>query len=61
MQNTPDTVSGTRILQSFAVASGQGAYANKPIAKAIYGTGWEGTIVVQATPDGQYSILSGQQ
>jgi beta-lactamase superfamily II metal-dependent hydrolase len=60
MQKTPDVVTGTRPAQSFAVASGQGVYANKPITKAIYGTGWENTIVLQATPKAEYTILSGQ-
>jgi beta-lactamase superfamily II metal-dependent hydrolase len=56
MQKQPEVVSDTRGTQSFAVASKQNVFANEPITRAIYGTGWEGSLIVEATAQGQYRI-----
>ncbi len=39
--------------------------ANKPffpatLTQAIYGTGWTGTVIIKATPQGEYSVTTGQ-
>lgn len=58
MQKQPEIVSDTRPGRSFAVASQQNVFVNEPISRAIYGTGWEGSLIVEATSQGQYRITT---
>lgn len=58
MQKQPEIVSDTRPAYSFAVATKQNVFADRPISRAIYGTGWEGSLIVEATAQGQYSVRS---
>lgn len=57
MQKQPEIVSGTRPTQAFAVASKQNVFANESISRAIYGTGWEGSLIVEATSQGHYRVI----
>jgi beta-lactamase superfamily II metal-dependent hydrolase len=58
MQDAPDRVSMTRTPVKFWGAEGQ-EQPFKPITikRAIYGTGWEGTLVVNAKASGQYTVV----
>jgi beta-lactamase superfamily II metal-dependent hydrolase len=56
MQKTPIVVDKTRPGQPFAVATAVRKFKQVPITKAIYGTAWEGTIVMTARADGTITI-----
>ncbi len=58
MQTLPDIVSGTRTAATFWGARAEETpFEPVRITKAIYGTGWEGTIKVKARSDGTYQIV----
>jgi len=51
---------GTRTAKQVLVATGQHAFVEKTLRKAIYVTGWDGTVVLEATA-GNWRILEGGQ
>ena len=57
MQKTPVVVSKTRPSQPFTVATKAKTFEELPITKAIYGTAWQGTIIMSARADGTISIV----
>jgi competence protein ComEC len=50
-------VQGTRAPVSVNVARGQRDFRSMQIGKAIYATGWDGDIVFEATPAGEWTVL----
>lgn len=50
-------VSDTRPPKSVTVFSRPGTPVKRAVTKAIYSTGWDGTIVLQARPDGAWSVV----
>lgn len=58
MQKQPQIVSDTRGAQAFPVASAIKSFGDVPITRGIYGTGWEGTLIVEATAQGQYQVVA---
>lgn len=50
-------VTKSRAATEVMVASGTRKFAHYTIDKAIYGTGWDGTVVLQADMDGNWSVL----
>lgn len=57
MQDAPDRVSLTRAPVTFWGAEGQEQpFKSVTIERAIYGTGWEGTLVLKAKSNGTYSV-----
>ena len=61
LQAGPAAVSGSRQPQGFEMALGQHQFESHRVTRAIYGTGWDGALVVEATADGKYRVISGQQ
>jgi hypothetical protein len=57
MQEAPFVVSGTRPPASFwAAEQEETPFRPVTIDRAIYATGWEGTIVLTAGSDGSYRV-----
>jgi hypothetical protein len=51
-------VSGSRPPRQVAVATGQRSFESLEMEKAVYGTGWDGDIVLTAAPDGKISVVT---
>jgi competence protein ComEC len=47
-----------RARKTVKVAEGSGDFENFRIRKAVYGTGWDGTVVIRATTDGTYRVTT---
>ena len=62
MQDEPGIVSGKRTPARNFLAAQKEEIPFKPIriTRSIYGTGWEGTIVMRATTSGKYSIQTSE-
>ncbi|HMO74426.1 MAG TPA: MBL fold metallo-hydrolase [Sphingopyxis sp.] len=60
LQKEPDIVSESRRPKRFPVAPAVKRFTDHPVTRAIYGTGWEDTIVMSARADGTLRIVSGQ-
>jgi hypothetical protein len=57
MQDPPAIVSGTRTPVVFWGSAAEGtAFKPVTIKRAIYGTGWEGTLLLRARSDGTYKV-----
>ena len=57
MQNPPGVVSGTRAPQTFwAFENQETDPVSTPIGRAIYGTAWEGDLVLSATSTGAFAL-----
>jgi competence protein ComEC len=55
-----NSTSGTRPTKQVAVADGQHAFHDISISKAVYATGWDGTVIVTASDDGTFGVISGR-
>ena len=40
----------------FDVATAVKKFERMRVTKSVYGTGWEGTVIIDATPDGKYTV-----
>jgi competence ComEA-like helix-hairpin-helix protein len=52
-----DGVSGTRPDDTVKVAQGIHNFVDMNVSKAIYATGWDGTVVLEAATDGQWKVV----
>lgn len=58
MQKQPEIVTDTRPARPFDVASAVSKFSSVPIGRAIYGTGWEGSLIVEASTQAQYRVIA---
>lgn len=62
LHDSPGIVSLVRDpTQAFLTAPRTKAFEETQVSKAIYGTGWEGTILVKAKTNGTFEISSDSQ
>jgi len=54
-------VSGTRQGVDVQVASGVSIFQTRHLTHAIHGTGWDGTVVMEAGVDGRFQMIAPQQ
>jgi beta-lactamase superfamily II metal-dependent hydrolase len=57
LQELPAVVEGKRPARTFRIASSAMQFKQSTISRAIYGTGWEGTLVMRASADGTVSLV----
>lgn len=58
MQNQPDIVSGKRTpIDFWAAEAEETPFKKVRVSQAIYGTGWEGTLLLKVRSDGTYKVV----
>ena len=60
VQQLVGVVSESRPSRSVMVATGQKTFESLSLRKAVYATGWDGTIVLEANAQGQWQFVSDQ-